>query len=224
VGYSKEKKKLLSRKVLMVCRLDGPSAETVRRVINDSLAAEEMGLAGKAYFDARWPASEEQNLRGYRFFDKSIQMAADHIRKREIMPVVLDTGEAVFQPGSCPEAALYCGWYSLAKYIDAFQWQAGAVGYHIASSECVTLKKKNSQVWCKKMLEDGVAATLGPVGEPYVQSFPVPAVFFGLLVEGKFTLAECFLAANPFWSWKMVLIGDPLYRPFKNVGGASNGF
>jgi uncharacterized protein (TIGR03790 family) len=97
----------------------------------------------------------------------------------------------------------------------------GAVGFHIASSACSTLKKEESRVWCKVMLEKGVTATLGPVFEPYVETFPVPDIFFGLLIKGSFTLAECYALSNPFWSWQMVLIGDPLYRPFKNSTGAS---
>ena len=128
------------------------------------------------------------------------------------------TAEKLFQPGDCPDAALYCGWYSLGKYVDAFTWRKGAVAYHIASSECATLKQKGSQVWCKRMLEEGAAAVIGPVDEPYVQAFPVPEVFFGLLVEGSLTLAECYAAGTPWLSWRMVLIGDPLYRPFVNAG------
>jgi uncharacterized protein (TIGR03790 family) len=64
------------------------------------------------------------------------------------------------------------------------------------------------------MIEEGVAATIGPVEEPYVQAFPLPTLFFPYLVEGKLTLAECYLLSLPHLSWKMVLIGDPLYRPF----------
>jgi hypothetical protein len=65
------------------------------------------------------------------------------------------------------------------------------------------------------MLEKGAAAVIGPVNEPYVQAFPLPEVFFALLTEGKLTLAECYALSLPFLSWQMVLIGDPLYRPFK---------
>ena len=65
------------------------------------------------------------------------------------------------------------------------------------------------------MLEKGIAATIGPVAEPYVQAFPVPEVFFSAILKGDLTLAECYALANPFLSWRMVLIGDPLYRPFK---------
>ena len=66
------------------------------------------------------------------------------------------------------------------------------------------------------MIEKGIAATAGPVSEPYVQAFPVPEIFFGFLSEGNLTLAECYIISVPYLSWKMVLIGDPLYRPFKN--------
>ena len=98
--------------------------------------------------------------------------------------------------------------------MDAFKWRPGSVAYHIASAECRTLKRKDSQVWCKRMLEEGVAATLGPVNEPYLQAFPVPDLFFTLLLDGHLTLAEVYAFSKPFWSWQMVLIGDPLYRPF----------
>ncbi|HEX2475025.1 MAG TPA: hypothetical protein VHK01_09770, partial [Lacipirellulaceae bacterium] len=35
------------------------------------------------------------------------------------------------------------------------------------------------------------------------------------LLNGELTLVECFARTNPFNSWMMTLIGDPLYRPFK---------
>jgi uncharacterized protein (TIGR03790 family) len=130
------------------------------------------------------------------------------------MPVIVDDRDDLFGPGEAVDAAFYCGWYSLGKYVDGFTWARGAVGYHVASSECTTLKKPGSTVWCKKMLEKGVAATVGPVAEPYLQAFPAPEVFFGCLLEGG-SLIECYTISNPFWSWQMVLIGDPLYRPFR---------
>jgi uncharacterized protein (TIGR03790 family) len=208
--------------ILMTCRLDGPSAQIVRRMIDDSLTAERKGLIGKAYFDARWPYPGDKPLTDYARYDRSIQRAADLVKKSGVMPAILDEKPTLFQPGECPDAALYCGWYSLGKYVDAFTWRKGAVAYHIASSECTTLKQKGSQVWCKRMLEEGAAAVVGPVDEPYVQAFPVPEVFFGLLMEGSLTLAECYAAGTPYMSWRMVLIGDPLYRPFINAGRKAN--
>lgn len=205
----------LSERVLLVSRLDGPSPEVVRRMIDDSLAAEQTGLAGMAYFDARWPRPGDVPTSAYRRYDAAIHNTARLLRRSDAVLVVLDEQEKLFQPGQAPAAALYNGWYSLGKYVDAFDWVQGAVGFHVASGECTTLKKEGSRVWCKAMLEDGVAATVGPVAEPYLQSFPSPEIFFGCLVQGRNELAECYAMANPFWSWQMVLIGDPLYRPFK---------
>jgi uncharacterized protein (TIGR03790 family) len=215
VGFRGKKIDNMPAGALMVSRLDGPSDKIVRRIVDDSLAAEEKGLEGMAYIDARWPDPGRKELSGYAFYDASLHRAAERILQSGRMLAIVDDKGRLFQPGECPNAALYCGWYSLANYVDAFTWTKGAVGFHIASQECQTLKQSSSRVWCKMMLEKGVAATIGPVNEPYVQAFPLPEVFFGLLTEGKLTLAECYASSLPFLSWQMVLIGDPLYRPFK---------
>lgn len=216
LGNRDQKLPVAKEHVLMASRLDGPSEDLVRRMIDASMTAEEKGLSGKAYFDARWQQAEKKDLKGYAFYDQSIHNAANRVKSSGLMPVRIDDKETLFQQGDCTEAALYCGWYSLANYVDAFDWVPGAVGYHIASGECQTLKRAGFRGWCKMMLEDGVAVTVGPVGEPYVQAFPVPEIFFGFLTDGYLSLAECYLISTPFLSWKMVLIGDPLYRPFKS--------
>ncbi len=218
LGFQQQPTKLKRDEVLMVSRLDGPDPNTVSRLIDDAIATEKTGLQGRAYFDARWPAPpKEQQLSGYALYDASLHHAAEKISQTGRMPVQLDQRETLFQPGEAPQAALYCGWYSLTRYVDAFTWMRGAIGYHIASGECTTLKKPESQVWCKRMLERGIAATIGPVNEPYVQAFPLPELFFPLLTEGYLSLGETYLITLPFLSWQMVLIGDPLYQPFKPV-------
>ncbi|WDP90787.1 MAG: TIGR03790 family protein [Desulfobacter sp.] len=212
LGWNNKKTPIGKSEVLMVSRLDGADAKTVRRIIDDSMEAEKKGVYGTAYFDARWENPGDKKVSGYGLYDRSIHRAADLLSEKKKLDVVIDNKQDLFQKGECPHAALYCGWYSLANYVDAFTWQKGSVGFHIASSECVTLKRDNSRGWCKKMLDKGVAATIGPVGEPYVQSFPVPEIFFDFLVQGHLTLAECYLVSLPYVSWKMVLVGDPLYR------------
>ncbi len=219
VGFQKlsDRPQLAKQQVLLVARLDGPTPAIVRRMIADSLQAEAEGLRGRVYFDARWPQPAEQDrLKGYALYDNSLHRAARQAKKLTRMPVVIDQQERLFQSGEAPLAALYSGWYSLAKYVDAFEWQPGAVAYHIASAECVTLKRAGSQLWCKRLLEDGVAATVGPVAEPYVYGFPLPEPFFTYLLDGYYTLVESYFLSLPYLSWQMVLIGDPLYRPFRN--------
>lgn len=219
VGFSRQKNQLPFDKdqVLFVSRLDGPTPDIVQRIIDDSLYAEQHGLQGDAWFDARWPLPKKKQLKGYALYDASIHKAAAVTEQLSSLTIHLDETKKLFQPGEAPAAALYCGWYSLGKYIDAFKWQRGAVGYHIASSECTTLKKKGSQVWCKRMLEEGIAATIGPVAEPYVQGFPLPELFFSFLLDGYYTLVESYFLSTPYLSWQMILLGDPLYRPFRNL-------
>ena len=213
---------------LMVSRIDGPNLETAKRLIDDAIAVEDDGgLVGKAYFDARGLAE----LKGpplkpgsYPDYDRSLLVAAGGLSELENeagekrFDVTLNELPGLFMPGQCSEAALYCGWYSLGKYVDAFDFARGAVAYHMASAEAVTLKEIDSQCWCKKLLEDGVAATIGPVNEPYLLAFPRPNEFFALLVRGELSLVEVYYQTKPFNSWQMTLIGDPLYRPFRRPG------
>src|SRR5262249_57076202 len=91
-----------------------------------------------------------------------------------------------------------------------------AVGFHVASFELISLHDRNEKGWVRGLLNDGVAATLGPVAEPYLQSFPPADEFFPLLLTGKLTLSEVYWRTTPMVSWMQTCIGDPLYTPFKN--------
>ena len=204
------------RDVLMVARLEAPTLAITRRIIDDAIRIEQEGLQGKVYLDARGisydPAKDQPGSYGQ--YDASLRDLAERLKRHTELEVVLDNKPALFQPGDCPDTAIYCGWYSLAKYVDAFEWNPGAVGYHIASAEATTLREPGARVWCSAMLEKGVAATLGPTFEPYLAAFPLPDDFFPLLMTGRYTLVETYFRTNPFNSWAMVLVGDPLYRPF----------
>ncbi|MBN2476968.1 MAG: TIGR03790 family protein [Pirellulales bacterium] len=202
---------------LMVSRLEAPTFELAKKLVDTAVAVEKVGLTGKVYLDARGIRFDpKRDQRGsYGEFDQSLRDLAARIRQHTQLEVVLDDQATLFAEGACPDAALYCGWYSLARYIDAFDWRPGAVGYHLASSEARTLRTPGNQVWCNAMLEDGIGATLGPVQEPYLSAFPLPDDFFSLLLTGRYTLVEVYYRTKPHNSWAMVLVGDPLYNPFK---------
>jgi len=192
--------------VLMTARIDGPTSADAERIVKASLQAEADGLTGNFYIDAGGGTNKD--------YDKNLQQLYTLVKANTSLKVILDDQPTVFQPGACPDAALYVGWYSLRKYVPAFTWSAGAVGWHIASFEAEDLRNPDSQTWCVKMVQNGVAATIGPVAEPLLGSFPLPQDFFGLLLAGKCTLAECYWDTVPVVSWRLTLIGDPLYRPF----------
>ena len=154
---------------------------------------------------------------GYGGYDESMREAAAILEKAGFT-VELDDKEPVLKPGAAKGVALYCGWYSHANFVDCCEYECGAVAWHLASSEAVTLRDGNSKVWCPNLLKKGVCATLGPVAEPYTIGFPKPAEFFGLLATGEYTLVECYARTMLFCSWMTVLVGDPLYNPYKGAG------
>lgn len=199
-----------SRPPMMVARLDGPNPRVVQRMFDDAIAAEKSGLAGNVFIDA----SAAKAVPGYKECNDNLIELARLVDDRTSLRVTLDTRTELFGRGDCPNTALYCGWYSHKQYVPAFEFVRGAVAFHVASSEAVSLRDPRAAYWCKGLLEDGAAVTVGPVHEPYLAAFPMPTDFFGLLLTGEYTVAECYHLSEPLLSWMMILIGDPLYRPF----------
>lgn len=206
--------------VLMTARLDGPTAAIAVRLVDDAIAAEAKGLDGNVVIDARGipydpnPKGKIDTGHGYGGYDESFREAAKLLESAG-MKVTLDQKNEVLPAGSAKGVALYAGWYSHGKFVDCCEYVPGAVAWHLASSEAITLRKPDSPLWCPNLLKKGVAATLGPVAEPYTVGFPKPAEFFGLLATGQYTLVECYARSTTLCSWMMVLVGDPLYNPFK---------
>ena len=83
LGYRGKEIKNMPQKVMLVSRLDGPSEEIVRRIINDSLQAEKEGLQGKAYFDARWPDPGNKELNGTAFYRSGDSQNSPSGRKKQ---------------------------------------------------------------------------------------------------------------------------------------------
>ena len=201
-------------RTLMVSRLDGPDYTIAKELVDKAITAEKTGLKGVAYIDSRGLPNKAGYLPGH--FDQSLRDLAMLTKLRTQLPVQEERSGALFAPGACPRAAIYCGWYSLKKYVDAFDFVDGAIGYHISSWEAIDLRDPNSTQWCPAMLKDGITATLGAVAEPYLHGFPEPRAFFSELYGGS-SLVEAYYRTKPFNSWQLLLIGDPLYTPFKRT-------
>ena len=198
--------------LLLVCRLDGPSPEIVRQMINDSLAAEQRGLRGFAYVDALGTADE-----GRKIADVWLRNIAETARKKG-SPVIFDNIEAMFPPPyPMRSVALYFGWYAqdVAGPFTRpdFRFQRGAVAVHIHSFSAQSLRDPR-RFWCAPLLAKGAAATLGNVYEPYLGLTPALDIFHDRLRAG-FTFAESAYMSQRFLSWMNTFVGDPLYRPFQ---------
>lgn len=192
---------------VMTARLDGPNPHLAIGLAEKAIAAEQRPPSGRVYIDARGLTRGQ-----YAPYDEALRRAYRHFLEGPF-PVHLEDTNRLYGPGECPDALLYYGWYSLGRYRDAFDWAPGAIAVHLASSEARSLR--DGDYWCPRMIADGVTATLGPVAEPYADAFPPPDLFFQRLAEGQYTLVESYFLCLPHLSWRMVLVGDPLYRPFK---------
>lgn len=215
---SSERYRKSSAPVLLTARLDGPTPDIAKRLVDDAVAVEAKGLSGRVVIDARGigfdPAKGKDSGHGYGGYDESMRETARLFEKTPL-PVTLDDKGDVLPAGAATGVAMYCGWYSHAKFVDCCEYVLGAVAWHLASSEATTLRRADSSVWCPNLLKKGVAATVGPVAEPYTIGFPKPAEFFGFLATGDYTLAEAHARSLLYCSWMTVLVGDPLYNPFR---------
>ena len=200
--------------ILMVARLDGPSPQIAKQLVDKAIAAEQDGLWGRAYFDLRGLKSGE-----YKRGDDWIAHAAALSRH-----LGFETYEDR-NPGTFPEtlpishAALYAGWYD-AHVSGPFrrgevEFMPGAVAYHLHSYSAWTVRSKTER-WVGPLLEAGATATMGCVYEPYLDLSPHLHALFERLFHG-FSFGEAAYASQPALSWQTTVVGDPLYRPFANL-------
>ena len=201
-------------RLMLVARLDAPSADDVRRMINDSLATEQSGgLRGWTYLDARGTSDP-----AYKFGDDWLK----NIDKNSLdlgRPAIIDLKEALFPRGyPMTHVMLYFGWYSDhpdGVFLDPqFRFLPGAIGVHIYSWSSSTIREPPGS-WVTSIIDHGAAATLGNVYEPYLQLTPMLDLFHAHLILGM-TFAESAYASLIGVSWMTTMIGDPLYRPFGN--------
>jgi uncharacterized protein (TIGR03790 family) len=204
--------------VMMVMRLDGPQPGIVSRMILASTHVEQEGLKGRVVVDSRGLPVRDKDGKfdAYGEYDQTLRNLADLVQSKTKLSMIFDDRPEVLSADHpIPDVALYMGWYSVDKYVPACQFSPGAVGFHLASFTMVTLRQEDPRCWARGMLNDGIAATLGAVAEPYLQAFPRADDFFPLLMTGKLTLAEVYWKTTPWTSWMISMVGDPLYNPYK---------
>ena len=198
--------------LLMVARLDGPSAAIARQLVDKAVEAETNGLWGRAYFDLRGITNGE-----YKKGDDWIAGAAEVARHCGFETVVDHQPETFSGAFPMSQIALYAGWYD-GNVSGPFarpkvEFMPGAFAYHLHSFSAYTLRSA-TQNWCGPLLAGGVTATMGCVDEPYLTGTPNISVFFALWLLGGFSFGEAAYASQPALSWQITVIGDPLYRPF----------
>lgn len=198
--------------LLLVTRLDGPSAEIARGLVDKAIQAETDGLWGRAYIDLRNTTNP-----GMKQGDDWLRGAAELCR-RFGFDTVVDEQENTF-PASLPMShiAFYAGWYR-ERVEGPFnqpnvEFMPGAFAYHLHSFSAALLRSTDRN-WTGPLLARGATISMGTVDEPYLGGTPDIAVFTARLLYHGFTFGEAAYAGQSTLSWQTTVVGDPLYRPF----------
>ncbi len=209
-------------RIMAVCRIDGPDAACISRMIEDPVEVERQGLWGWVVVDSGGPykqgndwmaeiATQAQLVGQPLFHDKAGATLAD------AFPLM-------------PDTAVYFGWYThmadgpfRPEAGGGFRFARGAVALHLHSFSATSVK--DAKVWVGALLSRGAAVTAGNVHEPYLPPSLHFDIFYNRLRKGH-CVAEAALMASPVASWQGIVLGDPLYRPFAAMGsgGANNAF
>ena len=198
--------------LLMVTRLDGPSAAIARGLVDKAIDAETNGFWGRAYFDARGLATNDN----YHLGDEFIRGAAISAQ-RFGFETELDEKPETYSAGyPMSQVALYAGWYDQAVSgpftRPTVEFMPGAFAYHLYSFGAATIRSTNNS-WVGTLLQKGAACTMGAVDEPYLSFTPDISMFVGAFTLGGYTFGEAAYAAQSWLSWQTTIIGDPLYQP-----------
>ena len=201
--------------LVLTARIDAPTYATCERMIRDAVETEKTGLWGMAYVDI---------ANKYPLGDQWLEAVAKANLKAGIPTVVDRFNDTLTLNYPMGDAALYYGWYDWSvsgPFLNPrFKFRRGAVAMHLHSfsAEQLTSADKN---WSGPLLERGAAVTVGNVYEPYLEMTHNFAILHQCLLDGDCWVEACW-KAMPVTSWQSVVLGDPLYRPFKHLDGSGD--
>lgn len=198
----------LFKQIIPVGRVDGPTLADAKGLVDLALAAERDGLSGRAYLDLGGGPVRQG--------DEWLEAVAPALAGLGY-EIDVDRDPSTLSPAARFDApVLYFGWYQWNATgpftAPGFRFPVGAVALHIHSFSAATLRSSDKN-WVGPLVARGVTATVGNVGEPYLQFTHQPHLFARALVRGE-PLARAALYSINALGWKGLVIGDPLYRPF----------
>lgn len=199
--------------LVLTARIDAPTYATCERMIQDALEVEKTGLWGRSYVDIanKYPQG-----------DQWLEVVAKGNDTAGIPTVVDRFNDTLPTNYPMTDAALYYGWYDAnvsGPFLNGrFQFRKGAVAAHLHSFSAQQLTDPTKN-WSGALLEKGAAATIGNVYEPYLHMTHDFGILHQRLLAG-FTWGEACWMAMPVTSWQAVVLGDPLYCPYRHLDGS----
>jgi uncharacterized protein (TIGR03790 family) len=198
--------------LVLTARIDAPTFATCERMIRDAVEVEKTGLWGRAYVDIanKFPQG-----------DNWLEAVVKSDAQAGIPTVVDRYNETLPQNYPMTDAALYYGWYDWnvsGPFLNKrFEFRKGAVAMHLHSFSAEQLSNA-AKNWSGALLEKGAAVTIGNVYEPYLHLTHDFSILHQRLLAGDSWVEACWMAM-PVTSWQGVVLGDPLYKPFRHFSG-----
>ncbi|MCX5655942.1 MAG: TIGR03790 family protein [Planctomycetota bacterium] len=198
--------------MILVTRLDGPTPEIAKGLVDDAIWAETHGgLKGHAYVDTRGLTKGP-----YAEGDEWLRNAAEMLRRAGLETEVDIKPEVMPLNHPMPDAAVYLGWYTetaVGPMVKTdFRFVRGAIAYHLQSFTGAAIRDAKTH-WVGPLLLHGACVTAGAVYEPFLSGTPHIDIMMARLLQG-YSWGEAAYMSELQLSWQMCFIGDPLYRPF----------
>jgi len=196
--------------IYVVSRLDGPSAEAARSLVDNALYGEAYGVEGKMLIDTRGLNSPGD---GYTECDQSMK-ACVKVCENLGIPFTHDDKPDVVDLGTQTGVSHYWSWYTgnVVCSKPDFRFARGAIGAHLHSFSAGNLRRKDV-TWTGPLVHHGLTCTWGTVYEPLISGFPWGTMLFDRFFRGH-TFGDSIQMANQMTSWQAVFVGDPLYAPY----------
>ncbi|MCA8935943.1 MAG: TIGR03790 family protein [Planctomycetes bacterium] len=203
-------------KILVVSRLDGPTVEIAKGLVEKAILAEALGCYGESFLDTRGP-----NLSGgYKQRDDIMVKVADAWDAGKLK-YVHDVQPQVIDLSTRTETLHYYGWYAGSqKPKGAVKFRTGGICIHLHSFSAGTIRVDNKN-WVGPLLSWNATCSYGTVYEPLTVGFPYENLFWDRLVKG-WSFGEAGQASNQLLSWQAVFCGDPLYTPYPDAYAEKN--
>ncbi|MBI2922032.1 MAG: TIGR03790 family protein [Planctomycetes bacterium] len=205
--FRKDEPVTKAHRLLLVSRLDGPTAAVAKGLVDKAIHAETYGLEGTNYLDTRGIASgpygaTDEEMRGTLKVFEKFGLAIEHEDT--------ETEQDVSKLADC---LFYWGWYA-GDYngTEPFRFRTGAVAAHLHSCSACSVRH-DTKYWVGPFLAHGVTCTTGTVYEPLTAGFPRMHVVYDRMFQG-YTWGQATAMGNQMLSWMAVFVGDPLYAPY----------
>ncbi len=194
----------------LVCRLENTL------MIDQAILAEQNGIYGKAFFDARRSTDDYET-------DTLIRKAYNYVLSLGIEAHLEESSGFYRNPPYeyVEDAFFYWGWYGNIKYdvqpdVEGTDNDYGDDVYNFVPGAIAATVLSWRGYFVDGLIPDGISGTQYPTAEPFTTAYSDPYVLIKYYLAG-YSYAEAVYVSQRLLSWQMIIVGDPLMKVTYNM-------